>query len=98
MISEPLNVGSGKGITISDLSRRVLKLTGSRSKVEVVPSRGPEVKQFVADVRRAKKLLGLKQPNTPLFGLGQVVESIRMRIPYATVPLSCADRPRPAYT
>ena len=98
MISEPVNIGSGKRITISALSERVLKLTHSSSKIELAPSRGPEVKQFVADVGRAKKLLGLKQPDTPLFGLGEVVESIRKRTTYANVPLTSADRPRPAFT
>ena len=74
LIPEPLNIGSGKGITISKLSRRVLELTGWRSNVEIVPARQIEVTGFVADVTRARRVLGLEQPADPLFGLAEMVD------------------------
>ncbi len=79
-IAEPLNVGSGRGTTISALAQRVLEVTGSRSTVDIAPSREPEVKRFVADVRRAKQLIGLEQPKDPLSRLHEVIASARERI------------------
>ncbi len=57
LVPEPLNVGSGKGVTISKLCRRVLELTGWRSQVEIVAARQIEVTGFVADVTRARQVL-----------------------------------------
>jgi UDP-glucose 4-epimerase len=42
LISGPLNVGSGIGVAISNLARRILKLTHSHSAVEIAPSRKAE--------------------------------------------------------
>jgi len=77
LIPEPLNIGSGKGVTISSLSRRVLQLTGSRSPVKIAPARPSEVTRFVADVARARQVLRLEQPADPLFGLRQLVDWMR---------------------
>jgi len=73
LIREPLNIGSGLGVTISNLSRRVLELTGGRPRFEIAPRRQTEVTRFVADVTRAKQVLGLEQPADPLFGLTEMV-------------------------
>jgi UDP-glucose 4-epimerase len=81
LIEGPLNIGSGKGTTISELAQRILDLTGSRSQVNIAPSRQVEVSRFVADVSRAKRLIGLRPPEDPLFGLEGVVERTRASIP-----------------
>jgi|SRR5579862_1438587 len=80
LIAEPLNIGSGKGITITKLSRRVMELTGWRSRVEILPARQVEVTGFVADITRARQLLGLSQPADPLFGLAAMVDSSRRQV------------------
>lgn len=69
----PVNVGSGKGVTIAELARRVVELTHSSSPVQIVPERGPEVGRFVADIRRAKRLLGLPEPEDSLWALPQTL-------------------------
>jgi UDP-glucose 4-epimerase len=69
----PLNIGSGKGITIAMLARRILDLTNSRSLLKTEERRGVEVSRFVADTTRARTLLGLPAPEDPLFGLEEVV-------------------------
>lgn len=74
LVPEPLNIGSGRGVTIFDLSRRVLELTGRRSPVEIVPARQTEVVRFVADVTRARQVLGLEPPPDPLAGLAEMVD------------------------
>lgn len=73
-IMETLNVASGKGVTIANLSQRVLELTGWRSTVKIDPARQTEVTRFVADVIRSRQVLGLDQPADPLFGLPEMVD------------------------
>jgi UDP-glucose 4-epimerase len=80
-VREPVNVGSGIGVSIIDLARRVLDLIPGQSTLEVVPSRETEVTRFVADVTRGRQMLGLEQPADPLFGLAGVVEASRLRAP-----------------
>lgn len=80
LIPEPLNIGSGKGVTVSNSSRRVLELTGWRSQVEIVPARQTEVTRFVADVTRARQVLGLQQPADPLFGLAGMLDWTRRQV------------------
>jgi nucleoside-diphosphate-sugar epimerase len=80
-IREPLNIGSGCGTAISDLSNRVLKLTDSPSRVQITLSRQAEVMGFIADVTRAKQMIDLEQPEDPLFGLTEVLEWTRQCVP-----------------
>lgn len=61
-----MNVGSGVGVAILDLARRILDLTGSESPVEVLSRRGPEVSRFCADTRRLRTELQLLPPANPL--------------------------------
>jgi UDP-glucose 4-epimerase len=73
---EPVNIGSGCGVTVRELAERIIKLTGSRSTLNFVPARSVEVSRFVADVRRAQALLELTVPPDPLFGLDQILAGI----------------------
>jgi UDP-glucose 4-epimerase len=73
----PLNVGSGKGVSILELCERVVRATASTSTVEIVASRGVEVVRFVADTSAAQRVLGLGAPVDPLFGLEQVIAEAR---------------------
>ena len=66
-IRGPVNVGSGKGITIAELARRVVQLSRSSSPVQILPERKQEVGRFVADITRAKRLLGLSEPEDSLW-------------------------------
>jgi len=72
-IRGPVNVGSGKGVTIAELARRVVELSNSSSSVRIVSERPPEVGRFVADITRGKRLLGLNEPGDSLWGLQQVL-------------------------
>jgi UDP-glucose 4-epimerase len=72
-IRGPVNVGSGKGVTIAELARRVVQLSGSSSPVRIVSEREQEVGRFVADITRAKRLLGIDEPEDPLWGLPQTL-------------------------
>jgi UDP-glucose 4-epimerase len=72
---EPLNIGSGKGITIAALAKRILDLTNSRSLLKTERRREGEVSRFVADTTRAQARFGLPVPDDPLFGLEEVIKS-----------------------
>jgi UDP-glucose 4-epimerase len=71
----PINIGTGSGITIRDLARRIIAETGSGSLIRVEPARGPEVRRFVADISRSKAWLKLTPPADPLQGLAEVIQA-----------------------
>jgi UDP-glucose 4-epimerase len=67
----PVNIGSGVGTTILDLARRVLEVTGSKSKLVHHPARQVEVAKFVADTTRMRAL-GLAPEADPLAHLAEI--------------------------
>jgi UDP-glucose 4-epimerase len=76
-IEEPVNVGSGKGVAITELVRRILEATQSKSRVEFLQARDNEVVGFVADIRRAQEYFALASPEDPLAHLIEVVDWVR---------------------
>ena len=72
-IRGPVNIGSGTGTTVADLARRVVSVTKSASSVRVTEEREQEVGRFVADITRARRLLGLVPPADPLWALPQAL-------------------------
>jgi len=57
---EPVNIGSGKEVSILDLANLIIDLCGKRGEmkpVHVEPRIG-EVKKLIADARKAKKIIG----------------------------------------
>jgi UDP-glucose 4-epimerase len=72
-IRGPVNVGSGKGVTIAELARRIVRLSNSSSPVRILPERVQEVGRFVADITRGRRLLGLNEPEDSLWGLPQTL-------------------------
>jgi UDP-glucose 4-epimerase len=80
-IDGPVNVGSGRGITVTELAERVIKAVGSASPVHVLPKRDVEVVRFVADVTRARRLFGVSPSGDPLSHLDEVVAWTRQRDP-----------------
>jgi nucleoside-diphosphate-sugar epimerase len=86
LIHEPVNVGSGIGLTIEALAKRILKLTASRSPLLISPRREVEVTRFVAGTTRARLLLGIEPQMDPLSHLADLIEWTRLRIPVPTHP------------
>jgi len=76
-VSETLNIGSGVGVTILELARRILELIPSTSQCLRMPTRRIEVSRFVADISRAKAVLGLSPPGDPLMYLRQLADRTR---------------------
>ena len=65
-LNGPLNVASGTQTPILRLAKHIIELTDSRSKIEIVPARGPEVTRFCADVSNLREVLRLAPPADPL--------------------------------
>jgi len=76
-IDEPVNVGSGKGVAITELVQRILETTQSKSPVEFLPARENEVVGFVADTGRARRCFALSSPEDPLAHLIEVIDWLR---------------------
>ncbi|MDD5593716.1 MAG: SDR family NAD(P)-dependent oxidoreductase [Candidatus Margulisbacteria bacterium] len=83
-VGEVINIGSGFGITIKELVDKILAIVGQQVEVvcdeaRVRPEKS-EVRQLIADNRKAGKLVGW-QPGLSLeAGLGQTVEWLRENI------------------
>lgn len=60
-----LNVGTGQGTPIQTLAERIREAVGNPVEMRIVPPRGAEVEQFVADTTLMRVTLGLR-PDAPL--------------------------------
>lgn len=52
----PINIGTGRTIKINDLAKKIIKLTGSKSKIVHLKPRAGEVQKLCADTTYAKSL------------------------------------------
>lgn len=76
---ETINIGPDNGqITIGELARMVVTLTGSLAGLEFVPARPNEVQAAYCSSFKARKLLGFKEQQTLWDCLQEMVEYIRL--------------------
>jgi UDP-glucose 4-epimerase len=68
----PINVGSGTGTPLVDLARRITRLAGSASSIQILPAAPFRVSRFVANVERMRQLLGITPPLDPFADLDQM--------------------------
>jgi UDP-glucose 4-epimerase len=63
----PVNVGSGRPISLLALAERLLSLyPATQASLRVCPARAAEVVRFAADVTRMRSTLGVDPPDDPL--------------------------------
>jgi UDP-glucose 4-epimerase len=60
-----INVGSGVGITIIEMARRIIELFKSNSELVIGPPRQGEVLRFVADITRMRQALEIYSSGPP---------------------------------
>jgi|SRR5579859_5592401 len=72
VVGQPINIGTGIGISLDTLAQRILELSGSRGGMRLMPARSVEVRRFVANPDRLKVSLGL-EPDPPLAHLGEML-------------------------
>jgi len=84
--SEPVNIGNPQEMTLLELAKRIICLSGSRSEIvfRPLPEDDPKVRQ--PDITRAKTLLGWEPRVDTDEGLKRTLEWFRMQV----------DRERPA--
>jgi UDP-glucose 4-epimerase len=68
---ETINIGTGIGTPLAELARRILTLSTSAGGMRAVPARGVDVRRYVADPDRLKRLLHL-EPEPPLVHLPEL--------------------------
>jgi dTDP-glucose 4,6-dehydratase len=79
-LNEPVNIGNPQEMTIEEIARAIIRLTGSRSKLvyRPLPEDDPKVRQ--PDITRARTLLGW-EPKVPLEeGLTKTLDYIRKKV------------------
>jgi dTDP-glucose 4,6-dehydratase len=79
-VNEPVNIGNPHEMTIEQIAREILRITGSRSRLAYrpLPEDDPKVRQ--PDITRARTLLGW-EPRVPLEeGLRKTLDYFRDRI------------------
>ncbi len=76
-VHDPVNIGNPRELTVAEIARLVLKLTGSQSNVvqKPLPVDDPKVRR--PDIRRAKLLLGWEPAVALEDGLKQTIEYFR---------------------
>lgn len=77
---EPVNLGNPTEITILELAKEVIRLTGSRSRLVYKPLPKDDPKQRQPDITRAKKYLGWVPKVTLAEGLQKTIEYFKDRI------------------
>ena len=73
---EPINIGSGKQVSIIDVANMIINLCGKKGKIKPVhvEPRIGEVKKLIADATKAKKLLGWEPKNSLKEGLKAFIQ------------------------
>ncbi len=75
-ITEPLNFGSGREVSILDLANKIIELCGKTETIQpvhITPRMG-EVKRLIADATKARDLLGWEPKYGLKKGLGEFVQ------------------------
>lgn len=78
-VREPVNVGSGKGVTLLELAQRITGVIRPDTLIRIAPKRQEEVRRFVADIARANEVFGIRSPDDPLSHLPLLCEGTPVR-------------------
>jgi nucleoside-diphosphate-sugar epimerase len=72
----PINLGGGQRVSILDLAAAVAKVAGSRVPAVHEPARAGDVRDSLADVRRAEERLGWRPTTSLESGLARLVKAV----------------------
>jgi len=77
--NEVYNIANGKGVTILEVAEFIKNLTGSVSKIRLGENRPGEVVKYIADISKAKKILGFNPKVSIDEGLRKSIEWYRTK-------------------
>jgi dTDP-glucose 4,6-dehydratase len=83
-VGEPVNLGNPAEISMTELARTVLEVTGSSSTIERAPARPEDPVRRRPDIGRAAERLGWRPEVDLRAGLGRTVADLRDRLRSAT--------------
>ena len=78
--NDPVNIGNPQEMTIEQIARQIIAMTGSTSKIvyKPLPTDDPKVRQ--PDITRARTLLGWEPKVTLEEGLGRTIDYFRAKV------------------
>jgi len=79
-VNDPVNIGNPREMTIAEIARTILQMTGSKSRLvyRPLPTDDPKVRQ--PDITRARTLLGWEPKVSLEEGLVRTIEYFRMKM------------------
>ncbi len=79
-VNDPVNIGNPQELTIEQIARKIIEMTGSKSRVvyQPLPEDDPKVRQ--PDITRARTLLGWEPKVTLEEGLSKTVDYFRAKV------------------
>lgn len=75
--ADPVNIGADEEVTIGDLARRILRLSGSKAALRFDPSKPSGQPRRNCDTRKARKLVGFKAAVSLEDGLRRTIDWYR---------------------
>ncbi len=80
-VNDPVNIGNPQEMTLLELAKRIIRLTGSQSEIvfQALPVDDPKVRQ--PDITRARQLLGWEPRVNTDDGLRLTIEWFRTKLP-----------------
>jgi nucleoside-diphosphate-sugar epimerase len=78
--NEPINIGNPQELTIEQIARRIIEMTGSKSRIvyKPLPTDDPKVRK--PDITRARTLLGWEPRVSLDEGLGRTIDYFRGKV------------------
>jgi dTDP-glucose 4,6-dehydratase len=79
-VNDPVNIGNPQELTIEQIARLIIRMTGSKSQIvyQPLPEDDPKVRQ--PDITRARTLLGWEPKVSLEEGLGKTIEYFRQKV------------------
>jgi dTDP-glucose 4,6-dehydratase len=79
-VNDPVNIGNPQEMTIEQIARLIIELTGSQSRIVYAPLPEDDLKVRQPDITRARTLLGWEPKVTLREGLGRTIEYFRQKV------------------
>jgi len=79
-VNDPVNIGNPQELTIEQIARKIIEMTGSKSRIvyRPLPEDDPKVRQ--PDITRARTLLGWEPKVSLEEGLGRTIDYFRQKV------------------